>query len=253
MELTLVREGGDVLCRHCEIADSPITRAKGLLGRSSLPEDEGLLMATSAIHTYFMRFPLDLVFLDKNFVVVRTVSSVKPWRVAIDRRARSVVELAAGVVESAGVQEGEQVSLVRHGERTAQADLKTNGNGGQIRVAVASSDTRFLRVSRFLLTRHEFDVETYGDPAALLGDSRPQADVVLLDSSTSLAVAARVIRDLAVLSPTTAFVVVGEQLDQGQAADSAQWLRVLPKWESFDRLVAEIHSASVAEGDHEFA
>ena len=248
MELTLVSESGDVLCRHCEIADSPITRAKGLLGRSSLPEDQVLLLATSAIHTYFMRFPLDLVFLDKNFVVVRTVSSVKPWRVAIDRRARSVVELAAGVVETAGVQEGEQVSLVRPGERTAQAHLKTNGNGGHIRVAVASSDTRFLRVSRFLLTRHAFDVETYGDPAALLGDSRPKADVVLLDSSTSLSVAARVIRDLAVLSPTTAFVVVGEQLDQSQAADSAQWLRVLPKWESFDRLVEEIHSASVAEG-----
>jgi uncharacterized membrane protein (UPF0127 family) len=253
MELTLVRESGDVLCRHCEIADSPLTRAKGLLGRSSLPEDQGLLLATSAIHTYFMRFPLDLVFLDKNFVVVRTVSAVKPWRVAIDRRARSVVELAAGVVETAGVQEGEQVSLVRHGERTTHAHFKTNGNGGQIRVAVASSDTRFLRVSRFLLTRHAFEVETYGDPAELLDDSQTHADVVLLDSSTSMSVAARVIRDLAVLSPTTAFVVVGEQLDQGQAMDSAQWLRVLPKWESFDRLVAEIHSASVAEGDHEFA
>lgn len=252
MELTLVRESGDVLCRHCELADSPLTRAKGLLGRASLPEDQGLLLATSAIHTYFMRFPLDLVFLDRNFVVVRTVSSVKPWRLAIDRRARSVVELAAGVVENAGVREGEQVSLVRHGEKTTEPTLATNGNG-QIRVAVASSDTRFLRVSRFLLTRHAFDVETYGDPAALLGDSRPRADVVLLDSSTSLAVAARVIRDLAVLSPTTAFVVVGEQLDQGGAADSAQWLRVLPKWESFDRLVAEIQSASVAEGEHEFA
>jgi uncharacterized protein len=253
VELTLVRESGDVLCRHCEIADSPMTRAKGLLGRSSLPEDEGMLLATSAIHTYFMRFPLDLVFLDKNFVVVRTVNSVKPWRVVVDRRASSVVELAAGVVESAGVHEGEQVSLVRHGERTTQAHLKTNGNGGQVRVAVASSDTRFLRVSRFLLSRHAFEVETYGDPVALLGDPRPRADVVLLDSSTSLAVAARVIRDLAVLSPTTAFVVVGEQLNQGEASDSAQWLRILPKWESFDRLVAEIHSASVAEGDHEFA
>ena len=252
MDLTLVRENGDILCRRCEIADTPLARTKGLLGRSSLPEDQGMLLATSAIHTYFMRFPLDLVFLDKNFVVVRTVSEVKPWRMVIDRRARSVVELAAGVVGNAGVREGEQVSLVRHGERTTQAHLKANGNG-QIRVAVASSDTRFLRVSRFLLTRHAFDVETYGDPAALLGDSRPKADVVLLDSSTSLAVAARLIRDLAVLSPTTAFVVVGEQLDQSEAADSAKWLRVLPKWESFDRLVAEIHSASVTEGDREFA
>jgi hypothetical protein len=60
-------------------------------------------------------------------------------------------------------------------------------------------------------------------------------------------------RDLAVLSPTTAFVVVGDQLDRGATADSAQSLRILPKWESFDRLVAEIRSASVAEGEHGFA
>ena len=253
MDLTLVRENGDVLCQRCQIADSPLTRVKGLLGRGAIAEDEGMLIATSSIHTCFMRFPIDLVFLDKNFVVVRTVSSLKPWRLAIDRRARSVAELAAGLVENTGIGVGEQVSLVRRGEKARdKTEEPANGNG-HLRVAVASADTRFLRVSRFLLTRHAFDVETYGDPATLLGESSPRADVVLLDSSTSLAVAARIIRDLAVLSPTTAFVVVGDQLERDGTADSAQSLRILPKWDSFDRLVAEIRTASVAEGEHEFA
>lgn len=253
MDLTLVRENGDVLCRRCEIADTPLTRLKGLLGRGAIAEDEGMLLATSSIHTCFMRFPIDLVFLDKNFVVMRTVSSLKPWRLAIDRRARSVAELAEGVVESTGISLGEQISLIRRGERTkVKIEERTNGNG-HIRVAVASADTRFLRVSRFLLARHAFDVETYGDPTALLAESGPRADVVLLDSSTSLAIAARIIRDLAVLSPTTAFVVVGDQLERGGTADSAQSLRILPKWDSFDRLVAEIRTASLVEGEHEFA
>jgi uncharacterized protein len=252
MDLTLVRDNGDVLCRRCDIADSPLTRIKGLLGREAIAEDEGMLLATSSIHTSFMRFPIDLVFLDKNFVVVRTVNALKPWRLAFDRRARSVVELAAGVVENTGIRAGEQISLVRLGAKTSELEQPTDGNG-QLRVAVASSDTRFLRVSRFLLSRHAFDVETYSDPSAILGESSPPADVVLLDSSTSLAVAARIIRDLAVLSPTTAFVVVGDHLDRDAAPDSAQSIRILPKWDSFDRLVAEIRIASIPEEEHEFA
>lgn len=252
MDLTLVRDNGEVLCRRCEIADSPLTRMKGLLGKAAIADDEGMLLGTSSIHTYFMRFPIDLVFLDGNFVVVRTVSSLKPWRIAIDRRARSVVELAAGVVERSGIEPGEQVSLVRPGEKAGDSDPSANGNG-RVRVAVASADTRFLRVASFLLSRRAFDVETYGDPSALLGNSRQEVDVVLLDSSTSLSVAAKFIRDLGVLSPTTAFVVVGEQLERDASGDSSQSLRILPKWDSFDRLVAEIRTASVGEREHEFA
>jgi uncharacterized membrane protein (UPF0127 family) len=245
MELTLVRDNGDVICRRCQIADNPLARLKGLLGRSSIAADEGMLLATSAIHTSFMRFPIDLVFLDSAFVVVKTVSDLRPWRIAHDRRARSVVELAAGVVAIAGVEPREQVSLVRQGQPLmgSGSDGKSPDDG--LRVAIASPDSRFLRVTRFLLARHAFEVETYRDALSLLGDAWPGADVVVLDSSMSLAVTARVMRDVAVLSPTTGFVVVGEQSNgDGRPEEESRMLRILPKWDSFDRLVAEIHIAS---------
>jgi uncharacterized membrane protein (UPF0127 family) len=244
MELTLVRENGEVLCGRCAIADSPRTRLKGLLGRSNLAPDEGLLMATSAIHTCFMRFPIDLVFLDRDFVVTKTLDSVRPWRIAHQRGARSVVELAAGVASRAGVRPGEQFSLVRHGQRLVASGASNGDRDDHIRVALASADSTFLRVTRFLLARYAFEVDTYDDPASLLRDRRPRPDVVVLDSSTSLTVAARVMRELAVLSPTTAFVVVGDHRDHAPAETEAHALKILPKWDSFDRLVAEIRMAS---------
>jgi uncharacterized protein len=245
MELTLVRENGTVLCSRCAIADSPQTRLKGLLGRSELALDEGMLMGASAIHTCFMRFPIDVVFLDRDFVVTSTRESVKPWRVVHDRAARSVVELAAGGVAHAGIELGEQFSLVRHAQRLASAERSSNGNGDvRLRVAVASADSRFLRVTRFLLARYAFEVDTYGDPMTLLRTSERQPDVVVLDTSTSLTVAARVMRDLALLSPATACVVVGDHRDPAPADDGPHALKILPKWDSFDRLVAEIRLAS---------
>jgi uncharacterized membrane protein (UPF0127 family) len=247
MDLTLVRENGDVLCARCRIADTPVARVKGLLGRRSLDPDEGMLLATRAIHTSFMRFPIDVAFLDRNFVVLRTVGSLKPWRVAWQQRAHAVVELPPGALERAGVQTGEQMSLVRHAP-----SLDSNGHDHRssidaaLRVAVASPDSRFLRVAQFLLSRQAFDVETFRDTRSLM-KSRAPLDVVVLDSSTSLATTARVMRELSVVNPATRFVVVGEAPPNGDGGASAQTLRVLPKWDSFDRLVEEILTASPAQ------
>ena len=70
---------------------------KGLLGRSALDPDEGLLLRPAgSVHTAFMRFPIDVVFLDGAMQVLRVEPNVRPWRVAGQRRARAVLELAAG-------------------------------------------------------------------------------------------------------------------------------------------------------------
>jgi uncharacterized membrane protein (UPF0127 family) len=246
MELTLVRQNGDVLCGRCRIADSPLTRVRGLLGRSGLAPDEGMLLATSAIHTSFMRFPIDVAFLDRNFVVLRTIASLKPWRTAWERRAHAVVELPAGSLERAGVDVGEQMSLVREAP-TATPAARTNRSNGDapLRVAVASPDSRFLRVAQFLLARQEFEVETFRDARSLIKRTNT-SDVVVLDSSTSLATTARVMRELSVVSPSTRFVVVGDS-SNGDDGASGQALRVLPKWDSFDALVKEILTAAPAQ------
>jgi uncharacterized membrane protein (UPF0127 family) len=108
--VALVREDGTVVCERCTVAATPLTRMKGLLGRSELPPGEGLLLRpASSIHTFFMRFPIDVVFLDRDLVVRKTVSGLKPWRLASARRARSVLELAAGESERRALAAGQRL------------------------------------------------------------------------------------------------------------------------------------------------
>ena len=96
-ELTLRRENGDVVCDRCVVADNPVSRLRGLLGRSELRPGEGLLLRpASAIHTCFMRFPIDAVFLDRELRVVGISDDVAPWRAARTRGAKAVLELPAG-------------------------------------------------------------------------------------------------------------------------------------------------------------
>src|ERR687894_791859 len=96
-EVILKRENGDVVCDRCVVADTPTSRLRGLLGRSELRPGEGLLLRpASAIHTCFMRFPIDAVFLDRDWRVVGISGDVRPWRAASSRGAKAVLELAAG-------------------------------------------------------------------------------------------------------------------------------------------------------------
>ena len=110
-EVVVVRgEGGRIVCERCEVADTVIARARGLLGRKNLPSGAGLLIRPGfSIHTLFMRFPIDAVFLDRSGSVVDVVGSLKPWRAATRLRARAVLELAAGEADRLGVLVGERL------------------------------------------------------------------------------------------------------------------------------------------------
>jgi uncharacterized membrane protein (UPF0127 family) len=108
--VAVTREDGDVVCERCTVAATPLRRMKGLLGRSTLATDEGLLLRpATSIHTLFMRFPIDAVFLDRDLVVRKVAGGVKPWRLVFARRARSVLELAAGEAERRGVAVGQRL------------------------------------------------------------------------------------------------------------------------------------------------
>jgi uncharacterized membrane protein (UPF0127 family) len=107
----LVREDGAVICERCMVAATPVSRLKGLLGRRELGPDEGLLIRpSSSIHMFFMRFPIDAVFLDRDLVVRRVVPELRPWRIAVARGAKSVVELAAGEAARRGVAMGDRLT-----------------------------------------------------------------------------------------------------------------------------------------------
>src|SRR4029077_16843084 len=94
------------------MADRPLPRMVGLLGRSGPPAGEGLLLTPApGIHTAFMRFPIDALFLDRDLQVLDIVERLGPWRMASRRRARAVLELAAGESSRCGVGGGGKLSL----------------------------------------------------------------------------------------------------------------------------------------------
>ena len=108
--VSLTREDGRVVCEHLLVAARPFRRMRGLLGRSELPSDQGILLRpASSVHTFFMRFPIDVVFLDRDHVVVGIEPALPPWKTAGRRGARAVVELAAGECEHRGVQVGDRL------------------------------------------------------------------------------------------------------------------------------------------------
>lgn len=106
------KEAGDVVCERCVVADGPLLRMKGLLGRGSLPPGEGILLRpASSIHMLFMRFPIDAVFLDGELRVIGTARGLRPWHVAGRRGAKAVLELAAGECDRRGLREGDRLTL----------------------------------------------------------------------------------------------------------------------------------------------
>ncbi len=95
--LTLRREDGRIVCERVVVADRAHRRMRGLLGRKYLRQGEGMVLRPGwSIHTAFMRFPIDAVFLDADQVVIRIEHEVGPWRTVSCRGAREVVEMAAG-------------------------------------------------------------------------------------------------------------------------------------------------------------
>jgi hypothetical protein len=108
---SLVDEAGRVVVERCERAERMRERTRGLLGRDALEPGAGLWIArTGSVHTFFMRFPIDAVFLDRELRVRKIVACLKPFRLASSLGARSVVELAAGEAARVGLAEGMRLS-----------------------------------------------------------------------------------------------------------------------------------------------
>jgi uncharacterized membrane protein (UPF0127 family) len=88
------------------------SRLVGWMGRRRLDPDEALwLRPCRAVHTFAMRLPIDVVFLDSSGIVLRVVPGLRPWRACADRRARSVLELPAGAAMARGLHAGSRIRL----------------------------------------------------------------------------------------------------------------------------------------------
>jgi uncharacterized membrane protein (UPF0127 family) len=101
-----------VLATNLEVADSGPKRNKGLLGREGLAPGEGLwIVPCESVHTFFMRFPIDLVYLDRNNMVKKVKSAVGPWRLSACLSAHSILELPAGTIRETQTQRGDSLEF----------------------------------------------------------------------------------------------------------------------------------------------
>ena len=106
--MELSRPDGRVVCERCLVAARPLRRMRGLLGRRNLPAGEGILLRPAgSIHTFFMRFPIDAVFLDRDGVVVGIERELGPWRTAKRKGAKAVLEVASGEAARCGLTVGD--------------------------------------------------------------------------------------------------------------------------------------------------
>jgi uncharacterized membrane protein (UPF0127 family) len=104
-----------VLASQASRASSFVARFVGLMGKKDLPFGEGLhISPCNSIHTFFMRIPIDAVFLDKQLKVVKVCGAMAPWRISsIYWGAHSVLELPAGTSSASGTVEGDQLVFDR--------------------------------------------------------------------------------------------------------------------------------------------
>lgn len=121
------------LTRRAPIADRVLVagagtdRRKGLLGRDGLATGEGLwIVPCEAVHTFGMRFPIDLVYLDRQKRIVKVRSNVGPWRISGCLRAHSVIELPAGTLRDTNTIKGDALAL----DQILQNSAEVSSHGG---------------------------------------------------------------------------------------------------------------------------
>jgi len=191
-----------------------------------------------------MRFGIDVVFVDADQVVIKVVGGLRPWRAAVCRGARDVIELRAGECARLGLAAGDRLAWAAQPERPpAPAPPSLNRpsyahpRDERTRVLLGTEDDRFLRLARFLLTRGQFDVEATRRLVKTVDlVERHRADVVVIDATSSLADAARTVAAMEALHPNIAVIVLYDR-------EPPRWmtgLRVTKKWESLETLADKI-------------
>jgi uncharacterized protein len=101
-----------VIARDVELALTRAARRQGLLKRPALPLDTALLLAPCfMVHTAFMQFPIDIVFVDRRGYVRHLVRNVGPWRLAASARAYATIELPAGTLDKHDLVVGDRLCL----------------------------------------------------------------------------------------------------------------------------------------------
>ena len=103
---------GGRLADSVEAANTSVKRRKGLLGRDHLPAGHALwIVPCESVHSFFMKFAIDVVYLDRDLRVRKVRTGMKPWRISMCLLAHSVLELPAGTAEQNQIKPGDQLSF----------------------------------------------------------------------------------------------------------------------------------------------
>lgn len=107
------KNNNSVVSEEVIFANTPLKRMKGLLGRKELKKGQALVIKPcNSIHTFFMRFSIDVLFVDKENRVVKIISCLKPSRLSLVYfNSAFVVELPTGTIQSASIKEGDTLLL----------------------------------------------------------------------------------------------------------------------------------------------
>jgi uncharacterized protein len=101
-----------VLADHADVANTSAKRRTGLLKHERMEPGEGLLITPCAsVHTFFMKFPIDLVYIDKKRKVRKVRHAVPAWRMSACLTAHAIIELPAGTVERTRTAAGDQLAI----------------------------------------------------------------------------------------------------------------------------------------------
>ncbi len=102
-----------IIGNRIQVADTSLSRMFGLLGRRGVDAGGGLwIKPSSGVHTFFMRFPIDVIGLDKNLRVIKLWNDLIPYRVtSVSLQMRSVIELSSGRIAECGIQLGDVLSV----------------------------------------------------------------------------------------------------------------------------------------------
>ena len=240
--LTLRREDGRVVAESVVVADSTGRRLRGLLGKGALPSGQGVLLRPAwSIHTAFMRFPIDVVFLDADQIVIKIVPGLPPFKTASCRGAREVVELRAGECERRGLALGDRVAwAARPADEGLGAavpvELEVERRGA---VVLGSSDQRYVKLVRFLLDGKGISVVASVSPEDAAETAGGQsADVVVIDAG-AVTEGLRLANVTRARRPEATVLLVGEELEQRAPLG----MRIYEKWDDTDGVVSAIEEA----------
>jgi len=103
-----------VLADAAQVADTSAMRRTGLLKHTSLAPGDGLwIVPCESVHSFFMKFTIDVLYLDKEYKVKKVRPEMAPWRVSACLTAHSVLELPAGTITRTGTKPGDQLEILK--------------------------------------------------------------------------------------------------------------------------------------------